>query len=368
MAKSFKFIDLFCGCGGLSHGLEMAGHKCLLGIDKDAAAIETFLLNHPHATSYTGDIKKLTNKKIKELISNKTIDMVVGGPPCQGFSTVGKGSSDDERNSLFKEFVRIVKLTKPKVIIFENVTGILAKKNGKVLQEIFKNFEKIGYQMDARVMSADDYQVSSRRRRTIIMGTLGTKPIYPEVTGCKPLTIAKLFKTFKTKDGQVYNHDIKGAQIKNELDAKRLEKIPAGRGIRYEKDELEFLPKRLRFGINWKEISENRFRQTRLQRIPWNDVAPTILTSRSMYYHPKETRYLTVREAAACQSFPNDFIFKGSTTAQFRQIGNAVPPMLAYYLGESIKKIKFGKTKKSQAVLERSVISNAFNYKAAKRV
>ena len=115
--KSFNFIDLFSGCGGLSHGLEMAGHKCLLGVDANADAIKSFALNHKHAQTFCGDIKTLKPAKLNELLKGKTIDMVVGGPPCQGFSTVGRGMVDDERNQLFREFVRIVKITKPKIII-----------------------------------------------------------------------------------------------------------------------------------------------------------------------------------------------------------------------------------------------------------
>src|SRR5690606_40013028 len=110
--KSYTFIDLFSGCGGLSYGLEMAGHKCLLGVDANKDAIDSFALNHPHAKTFCGDIKTLKPKKLNELLQGKKIDMVVGGPPCQGFSTVGRGVVEDERNQLFKEFVRDRKSTR----------------------------------------------------------------------------------------------------------------------------------------------------------------------------------------------------------------------------------------------------------------
>ncbi len=365
--KSFTFIDLFSGCGGLSHGLEMAGHRCLLGVDANKEAIETFAANHHHAAVYLGDIKKLSDKKLKDLIGGKQVDMVVGGPPCQGFSTVGKGLVEDDRNKLFKEFVRIVKITRPKVILFENVTGLVAKKNEVIMKQIFNYFEKLGYNMDARVLSAEEFGVPEKRRRAIIMGVKGGECLFPETShgkraDTKVVTVKDVLKNLKARDGKVYNHNVKMAEIKNSTDRDRLKCIPAGCGIRYEHDEKNYLPKKLKYGIDWKKLREGRFRQTRLQRLPLNGPAPTILTSRTSYYHPVEARYLTPREAAACQSFPNDFIFHGSQTAVFRQIGNAVPPLLARALGEMIKKISFKKGKFAKKKLEPTLSKNAFHY------
>lgn len=365
--KSLSFIDLFSGCGGLSHGLEMSGHKCLLGVDANKEAIQTFAANHPHADVYLGDIKKLSDKKLKELLKGEKIDMVVGGPPCQGFSTVGRGEVDDVRNQLFKEFVRIVKVTDPKVIIFENVTGLVAKKNQQILAQIFRYFEKLGYNMDARVLSAEEFGVPEKRRRTIIMGVKNGECVFPVAShgsrvGKKIKTVKDAIKNLKAGRGKIYNHDVDMAQLSSKSDRERLKFIPSGRGIRYQTDEKEFLPKRLWFGVKWDELREKRFRQTRLQRLPLNEPSPTILTSRTSYYHPVEPRYLTPREAAACQSFPNDFVFHGSQTAVFRQIGNAVPPLLAKALGESIKTINFRKKLTKKASVEDNLVKNAFHY------
>lgn len=365
--QSFTFIDLFSGCGGLSCGLELAGHRCLLGVDADKDAIASFAANHHEAAVYLGDIKKLSEKKLKELLKGQKVDMVVGGPPCQGFSTVGKGKVEDERNQLFKEFVRIVKHTQPKVILFENVTGLVAKKNHVILKKIFQYFEKLGYNMDARVLSAEEFGVPEKRRRTIIMGVKGGECLFPVVThgtraGKKVKTVQEAFKNLKARDGRVYNHDIEMAQIKKIEDRERLKYIPAGKGIRYEADEKSYLPKKLRYGVDWKKLRENRFRQTRLQRLPLNEPSPTILTARTSYYHPVENRYLTPREAAACQSFPNDFIFHGSQTAVFRQIGNAVPPGLAFALGQSIKMIDFKKGVFKKKTADTILGKNAFHY------
>jgi DNA (cytosine-5)-methyltransferase 1 len=366
-SKSFTFIDLFSGCGGLSCGLEMAGHRCLLGVDSNKEAITSFAANHHDAAVYLGDIKQLSQKKLKLLLGNKKVDMVVGGPPCQGFSTVGKGAVDDERNQLFKEFIRIVKVTEPRIILFENVTGLVAKKNQTILKKIFQQFERLGYNMDARVLSAEEFGVPEKRRRTIIMGVKGGECLFPLIThgaraSKKVKTVAEAFKNLKAKNGKVYNHDVSLAQIKNPIDRERLKFIPAGRGVRYEDDEKEYLPKKLRFDVDWNKLRENRFRQTRLQRLPLSEPSPTILTARTSYYHPVEARYLTPREAAACQSFPNDFIFHGSQTAIFRQIGNAVPPLLAEALGQVIKKIEFKKGTLKKKTSETVVGKNAFHY------
>jgi DNA (cytosine-5)-methyltransferase 1 len=359
------FIDLFSGCGGLSYGLEMAGHQCLLGVDMDAHAIKSFQRNHPDAAAWTGDIKKLDPRTLKNLIGTQKVDMVVGGPPCQGFSTVGKGVVEDDRNQLFRQFVRVVKETKPRVVLFENVTGLVAKKNAPILKKIFKMFEDLGYTMEARVLSAEEFGVPEVRRRTIIMGVKGGECRFPLPThgargGQKVVTVREAWKSFKARDGKVHNHDTAMAQVSKKEDRERLKFIPAGKGIRYREDEKEFLPKKLWFDVDWDQLREGRFRQTRLQRLAWNRPSPTILTARTSYYHPVEPRFLTPREAAACQGFPNDFVFEGPQTAQFRQIGNAVPPLLGRALGEEVKKLSF--TTRKVKTTAKLVMTNVFDY------
>jgi DNA (cytosine-5)-methyltransferase 1 len=364
-SKEINFVDLFCGCGGLSVGMELAGLNCVLGVDFDKDAIASFKENHPNSNAFHGDISNLTTKRLKELTEGKKIDVVVGGPPCQGFSTVGKGQAGDDRNFLFREFVRIVKVLNPKVVLFENVTGMLAKKNELVVKRVFKEFEKLGYHMDARVLSADEYGVPETRRRTILVGSKSGAPIFPVIThgdrgALKTATVKEAFRDLKAEDGKLYNHDPSTAQVKNELDRKRLAHIPEGKGVRYQRDEESYLPKRLRYDVDWETISENRFRQMKLQRLDRSKPSPTILTSRTSYYHPVEDRYLTVREAAAIQSFPNSFKFSGSLTSQFKQIGNAVPPLLAFALSSSIREMVNGKKATSQKNVDYK--RNAFHY------
>lgn len=368
MGKKLKFIDLFSGCGGFSKGFEMAGMECLLGVDFNKDAIDTFLRNHKRAKAHCGDISDITPRKLREYLDGQTVDIVIGGPPCQGFSTVGKGETGDDRNFLFQEFVRIVRLTKPKAIVLENVTGLLAKKNEKVLDLIFSQFERLGYKMDARVLCADEYGVAETRRRTIIMGTKGdVMPQFPKVThgdrGERPIsTLGDVLKNLSDENGNTHNHDIEGASVKNSLDRERLKCIPEGRGIRYERDEVELLPNKLHYNVVWKELAEGRFRQSKLQRLDRSKPSPTIMTSRTSYYHPTEIRYLTAREAAAIQSFPNDFIFSGSNTSQFRQIGNAVPPLLAKSIAISLMDALTGKARSKKQKEFHDIKKNAFHY------
>ncbi len=340
MVKSkmtLNFIDVFSGAGGLSCGLELAGMRCLLGIDMDKNAIETFKANHHFANVHCGSVKEITEIKLKNLVGNQQIHAVVGGPPCQGFSTVVIGNPNDQRNSLFKEFLRLVKITNPYYVIIENVTGLIAKKNEKTLQSIFKLFTKMGYKLDVQVMSSENYGVPERRRRTIIIGSrINESILFPLPDTKNIMTVGMALKNLKAPDGKIYNHDIELAKIKSAIDIQRIKCIPEGCGIRYENDEKKYFPKKLTLGVDWKNLRENRFRQTKYQRLDRKKPGPTIMTHKNNYYHPTEHRYLTQREAAAIQSFPHHFIFKGPLTSQWRQIGNAVPPKLGFALGKAI--------------------------------
>ncbi len=372
-----NFIDLFSGAGGFSCGLEQAGLKCLLGVDFDKYAMESFEANHKHAQVYCGPIQKLSNKKLSQILGGKPIHLVVGGPPCQGFSTVGPGNPSDERNRLFNEFCRVVKHTNPLFVVMENVTGLLAKKNEKVLLSIFRKFQSLGYHMEAKVLEAQNYGTPERRRRTILIGSrINNKIVFPKST--HDTILAKTFVPAKTVGEALkevsnckiqLNHDLELAKPKNSLDLKRIKRIPEGKGIRYKKDEDLYFTKSLKLNINWEDLREGRFRQTKYHRLDRNKPSPTIMTHRHTYFHPVEDRYLTQREAASLQGFPHRFEFRGPLSAQWRQIGNAVPPLMGKAIGKTI--LKMLKDSKKQTSLKKisskdkinGLRSKAFHYK-----
>ena len=362
------FVDLFSGAGGLSCGLTMAGWKCALAVDVNKDAIETFKVNHKNAETYVDDVSKLKGSILKKTLGGKKISLVCGGPPCQGMSTVGEGIPDDPRNFLFLQFVRIVKSVKPDFVLLENVTGLLGKKNERILTGILKEFRKIGYVMHVTVLSSENYGVPQKRRRTIIIGNKnGYETSFPKPThGIDKklktiVTVGDVFSNLNYAKNRVHNHDIDSAQIINDLIKKRIQNIPEGRGIRYEEDEKELLPKDLWLGINWKTVTEGRLREEQFHRLSRKDVSPTIMTNRHNYFHPTENRYLTCREAAAIQSFPNNYKFIGSVSQQWLQVGNAVPPLLGKAIGKIILKSLKDK-KKTKLLVSRIIKNNAFDY------
>jgi len=372
------FIDLFSGAGGMSCGLEMAGLKCILAIDQDVKAIETFQINNQNAKTISGDISNINIEQVNEYIGNVQVDLICGGPPCQGFSTIGENNITDKRNFLFMEFLRFVKSIRPNYILMENVTGLLSKKHENLLKEIIMSFADLGYTVDIKVLSAHHYGVPQVRRRTIILGNrFGIRNLFPERSFKDsfldstnnlpvPRTVEWAFNTLLEFNGKRLNHDLDTAKISNEFEKKRISFIPEGKSIRYEKDQLAYLPPELWFNVDWKNVREERFREAKLKRLCRNSCSNTINTNRTTYYHPTEDRYLTVREAAAIQSFPPNYIFCGSLAQQWKQVGNAVPPLLAKAIGESILKLETleGSLKIKNIMLDiDSIRAKAFSYK-----
>ncbi|MDY7022292.1 MAG: DNA cytosine methyltransferase [Cyanobacteriota bacterium] len=382
MEMKKKFIDLFSGAGGMSCGLELAGFECVLGIDRDRASLETFQANHQNAEIICGDLREITLADIQEKINTQPIDLICGGPPCQGFSTIGANDNRDKRNFLFFEFLRVVAAFQPNYLIMENVTGLLSRNNEPTLSLILNAFSELGYTIEVRVLAAHHYGVPQARRRTIFLGNrFGIPNLYPEKqfkdsqqqSDRLPVarTVGWAFQNLLSFEDTILNHNLETAQIPNELERKQLHYIPEGKGIRYQKDQSAYLPPELWFDVDWKNIREQRFRETKLKRLDRKAVSNTINTSRTTYYHPTEDRYLTVREAAAIQSFPPNFIFKGSLTQQWRQIGNAVPPLLAKAIGEAILQLDQQKDQleKTNLVQDISAIrAKAFTYRESKKL
>ena len=353
MSRKYNVIDLFCGAGGLSYGFEMAGFSVLLGIDNDEAALKTFELNHKNSKSICGDITQVTCEDIKKNIGYAEIDVVVGGPPCQGFSVSGKRLLDDPRNILYKSFVGIVRELKPKVFVMENVPGLVRLFDGKIKENIESDFSALGYNVRMQLLSAEQYGVPQQRKRIFFVGL--NKDIFGEKvfdfpkpthgTGLLPLittkdAISDLDFIPDDKDlGDNYEYGKPSESSYQKLmraNANKLLNHSAVLHTARTKSIIAMVPD----GGNYKSLPKE-LRETRKVNIAWtrmdsNRPCFTIDTGHNHHFHYKENRVPTVRESARIQSFPDNFEFTGIKTKQLRQVGNAVPPLLSQAIAEKI--------------------------------
>ena len=312
--KKIIFIDLFAGCGGMAKGFRYAGFECVIANEFDEKAAITYRSNFNHPL-VVGDITLSEVKQILyELVGDKNVDVVVGGFPCQGFSMSGKRLVDDPRNQLFREFVEVVKVSKPKIVVGENVEGILSMDNGEVVKQIIEEFSNLGYKMEYKVLNAADYGVPQLRKRVIFIGNrIGVENIFPE-----PILTPENYKTVKDAIGDLvgHGHDEKLSHL-----------------ITASKYEILERMKDIKEGENFYQT-----RRDSCRKLFWDRPAPTVKDNHVNWaVHPVENRYVTPREMARLQSFPDDFDFSHvAKKYQLRQIGNAVPPLMAKYIAESI--------------------------------
>ena len=343
-----KVVDLFAGVGGMSEGFKMAGDEIVFAVEFDKEIADAYARNHIGTEVFAEDICDLDAAKLHEKYPN--VDIIVGGPPCQGFSQKGKRLSiNDPRNFLFLQFVRFVKEFSPRYFVIENVPNIITTSNGFFKDQIVEEFNKLGYTLSYGVLYARDFGVPQDRRRAVFIGAKdgGIVPL-PSPTGIhttvkeaiydlpfigsgegeevstydKPASTAYQ-KQLRGKEKKLYNHV---ATEHSKLALERLALIPKGAG-------KEVLPPEHRtksiYSGTWCRLLEN-------------DIASTITTrfdtpSSGRFTHPILNRCLTVREAARIQSFPDSFHFYGPKTSQMKQVGNAVPPLLAKSIALTIQ-------------------------------
>ena len=358
---NFTAIDLFAGAGGCSLGFINKGFKILLANDNWEAAAKTYKENHKNTEFILKNIEDLEVKEIleKTSMSRGEIDVIIGGPPCQGFSTVGKRFIDDPRNKLFKEYVRIVEGVYPKVFVMENVVGLTNMQKGKVLEQALKEFRLIGYKVDFRILNAVDYGVPQYRERVILIGTRydiniefplpttiehnlfsnaqsritimdAISDLPPIEAGCNVVEykIAPLNIYQKTRRKDCVKLTLHSAVSHNKKLQDMMAYIPDGGSVW----GIECLPQHLRPTSGYKNT---------YCRLDSKEPAMTITrnfacVSSSRCIHPFQNRGLTPREAARIQSFDDDYIFIGSRSDISLQIGNAVPPLLSEKIAETV--------------------------------
>ena len=332
-----NIIDLFCGCGGLSKGFEMAGFNTVLAIDFWKDAVETFNNNHKNKVAICDDVSKISNDFLDDFTKKNKITGIVGGPPCQGYSTVGKRDINDDRNYLYLQYCRIVEKVKPEFFVLENVKGLLTLNNGKFKEDIVERFTKLGYIVDYKILNSADYGVPQNRNRVFFVGIKNKKFKFPKeklkkVTTYEAISDLTSYEDKYTTSAQTsYQKNMRGnnKQLKNneftvhtEKTIDVISKIPDG-------GKITDLPK---------EFWEIRKYNKAFQRMNSKLQSNTIDTGHRNYFHYSENRIPTVRESARIQSFPDNFIFYGSRTSQYKQVGNAVPPLLANAIAIEIMK------------------------------
>ena len=366
-------VDLFCGAGGLSEGLNQAGIRPVVGVDFDRHALATYRHNHPGVPVIEGNVEDVTGEQLIELAGIRDIDLIAGGPSCQGFSTHGKRMQDDPRNFLFEHFVRLVDEVRPKMLLMENVRGMLTYEKGAFRRQIEAAFEEIGYRTDFAQVVAADYGAPQMRHRILFIGTRIDevklsipKPTHgPEGSNLKPYVTVEeaigdlpLIEKDYTREERPYACGPKNPyQVYSRTGAPKDVTLHVGRPLSRQAQSLaehigqgeglravpiEALPARFK---KMRTISNGALRRdctTLYYRLDPSRPSYTITcnyknVASGPFLHPIEDRAISHREAARFMSFPDRYQFIGASFP--RQIGNAVPPLLGRAIGKEIVKM-----------------------------
>lgn len=334
--RRYNFVDLFSGAGGLLRGFMDADFSPQFSVEMWGPAVETHQKNYPSVPLKATDIRTITNEELSEYQGK--IDVIVGGPPCQGFSTIGKRLVKDPRNELVFEFIRFVDKIKPKVFLMENVRGLLSSDGGKIKEAIENEYKTIGYTVLSKVLCAADYGVPQLRNRIFFLGIredLNVTPYFPKETHTKAnyATVGDAINDLLGKENQIPNHV---PMNHNKTVVGRISCIKEGEGI-----PQEGLPEAVARGSrsDYKDNTIKNFSHV-YKRLSRFKPATTMVPGHNAFpLHPVANRSLTVREAARIQTFPDDVVFCGTRQDQCIQVGNAVPVQLAKVLAEHIKQI-----------------------------
>lgn len=350
--EKYNIIDLFAGVGGLSYGFSKLPQFNIIAaneIEKDISVAYT--LNHPNVEMLNCDINSLTEELLEKALGGKKVDIIVGGPPCQSYSTLGKRQMDDRAN-LFMQYKRILKILQPKAFVFENVVGILSMDKGNLFKQIQQEFEELGYKLQHRVLDAVNYGVPQHRERVILVGFKGENNyIYPAPThgkGLKPyvtlkdaigdLPVLKSGETKTTYSGDITNEFLSFVR-KHSVGAVEEHSAPKNG------EHLVRIMKALKDGQSKDDLPEeirpkSGYGNT-YAKLWWERPSTTITRnfacpSSSRCIHPRDSRAMSIREGARLQSFPDDYKFYGSDGMKRLEIGNAVPPLLSMAIAKQM--------------------------------
>lgn len=382
-----RSLDLFAGAGGLSEGLREAGFASLYANEISPRYAQTYAANHPETQVDSRDIRKVDARKIRSLLGLKRgeLDLIAGGPPCQGFSiNAPKRSTEDSRNHLFREYLRFVSEFQPRAVMIENVPGMVSYEGGATLEAILESLKHLGYNADVRILYAPHYGIPQTRWRTIILG--GRNGVNPTALFPEPLRNVPVRVNFTSQFGgknlvnfprslELPSHvtvrdaigdlpvlcngelgePVKSYRYPADNPYQQLMRVgsdgvtchEAARLSKINLERMSHIPP----GGNWTDIPEELLPRgmrmarrsdhtKRYGRVDPNGLASTILTKCDphwgAYFHYEQDRAFTVREAARLQSFPDTYVFCGSRVEQYEQVGNAVPPLLGAAVGRTI--------------------------------
>ena len=323
----YKILDLFSGAGGFSLGFtKINDFDILVSIDNNEKLSETYIKNFPKVNHMHRNILSFTDNEIFQLDKHYNFDIIIGGPPCQGFSIAGKIGrieKSDDRNNLFLGYLNFVKIIKPKIFIMENVARLVTHKKGLTLKNIEKEFNAIGYYLKVKILNASEYGVPQHRRRVFIIGT-NVKNMFefPDSSLFISQTISDAIEDLpKLKSGEKSNIPNHKAMSHSKQMLQKMSYVKDGQG-------RECIPENIR-----PQSGDVR------KYIRYNSLQPSICITGDMrkVFHYYQNRALTCRELARIQTFPDDFIFYGNSINIQQQIGNAVPPKLAYEIAKKVK-------------------------------
>jgi DNA (cytosine-5)-methyltransferase 1 len=340
-------VELFCGCGGTSLGFEMAGYEIAIGCDIHQPSINTFKTNHPNVSTVLGDVRKVNPKSFQQILNGRQVDVLIGGVPCQGFSLNNrKRHENDERNLLYKEFIRFVKALKPRVVVLENVSGM--KSTGDFVKTIEKDLSLAGNMtVKSKLLFAPDYGVPQSRTRLVFIGIKGGGEFdFSEIKKTHGLETKKSYVTVKDAIGDLPS--LKPNEI----------------ALKYKKEPFSDYQKLMRKSVKENKLTNHKAPNHPLDviekikntepgkpmypkfkqriRLAWDIQSPTQVSGgirpQFQFGHPSDNRGLTIRERCRLQSFPDNFVVSGGIVQGRVQTGNAVPPLLAKAIALALKK------------------------------
>lgn len=350
--KKYNVMDLFSGVGGLSYGFSKLPQFNIVAaneIEKDISI--AYKLNHPNVEMLNCDIKDLTEENLKEVLRGQQIDVIVGGPPCQSYSTLGKRQMD-ERANLFMQYKRVLNILRPQAFVFENVVGLLSMDKGNLFKLIQEEFVELGYTLRYKVLDAVDFGVPQHRERVILVGFKSDNPfVYPTPThgdGLKP------YVTLKDAIGDlpILKSGEKGCTYAADITNEFLEFVRGNYPDHVEEhsapqngEHLIKIMETLKDGQSKDDLPEeirpkSGYGNT-YAKLWWNKPSTTITRnfscpSSSRCIHPRDSRAMSIREGARLQSFPDDYRFYGSDSMKRLEIGNAVPPLLSVVIAKQM--------------------------------